>query len=244
MVGVKAEGVGVRFLFDRDQRVVTPTLARLRRRGLELWGLRDAGFEIGPGEAVALIGPSGAGKTTLLRALAGVYAPDAGTLEVSGRVGSLLSIEAGLAGRLTGRENGLLLGVLAGFSRREAKAALDEIKARSGLGESFERPVSSYSQGMRARLGFTVADRSDPEILLLDEVHEALDHEFRELVERRARELLERGGAIVAAGHDHPLLERLCTRAFLMRAGRIERDGPFAEVRRAYFAGGGFGSTP
>ena len=206
--------------------------------------VEDVSLKLLPGQFAGIIGPSGAGKTTLLRAVAGVYSPDAGTLEVSGRVGSLLSIEAGLVGRLTGRENGLLLGVLAGLSRREAKAALDEIKARSGLGESFERPVSSYSQGMRARLGFTVADRSDPEILLLDEVHEALDHEFRELVERRARELLERGGAIVAAGHDHPLLERLCTRAFLMRAGRIERDGPFAEVRRAYFAGGGFGSTP
>jgi ABC-type polysaccharide/polyol phosphate transport system ATPase subunit len=232
--GISAEGLGVRFLFDRDSRVVTPALARLRRRGLELWGLREASFEVGPGEAVALIGPSGAGKTTLLRAIAGVFDCDAGRLDVRGRVGSLLSIEAGLRGRLTGRENSVLLGVLAGFTRSEARAALGEIKARSGLGESFERPVSSYSQGMRARLGFSIATCAGPEILLLDEVHEALDHEFREVVDARAGEIIDRGGILVAAGHDHPLLERLCTRAFLMHAGRIDRDGPFAEVQDAY----------
>ncbi len=235
-VGIRADGLGVRFLFDRDRRVVTPALARLRRRGLELWGLKDVSFEVGPGEAVALVGPSGAGKTTLLRTIAGVFTSDAGRLDVHGRVGSLLSIEAGLLGRLTGRENGVLLGVLAGLSRHEARAALEEIRAASGLGESFERPVSSYSQGMRARLGFAVADRADPQILLLDEVHEALDHAFREVVEERAGEILGRGGVVIAAGHDHPLLERLCTRAFLMREGRVERDGSFAEVQTAYLA--------
>ena len=235
-VTIVAEGLGVRFLFDRDQQVVTPTLARLRRRVSEAWGLRDVSFSIGPGEAVALVGPSGAGKTTLLRVIAGVLSPDAGRLEVRGRVGSLLSIEAGLLGVLSGRENSALLGVLAGLSRREAGAVLEEVKARSGLGGSFERPVSSYSQGMRARLGFAAVEPAGPEILLLDEVHEALDQEFRGVVEVRARGILDGGGIVVAAGHDHPLLERLCTRAFLMREGRIERDGPFAELQAAYLA--------
>jgi ABC-type polysaccharide/polyol phosphate transport system ATPase subunit len=153
---------------------------------------------------------------------------------VRGRVGSLLSIDAGLMATLTGRENAVLLGVLAGLSRRAARGALESVKERSGLGDAFERPVSSYSQGMRARLGFAVADETAPEILLLDEVHEALDHQFREVVEERARELIARGGILVAAGHDHPLLERLCTRGLLMNAGRLAADGPFAEVQRAY----------
>jgi ABC-type polysaccharide/polyol phosphate transport system ATPase subunit len=235
-VSIRAEGLGLRFLFDRDRRVVTPILARLHRRGRETWGLRGVDFEIGPGEAVALLGPSGAGKTTLLRSIAGIFVPDAGTIDVRGRVGSLLSIDAGLMSVLSGRENTALLAVLEGMSRRDARASLETIRERSRLGDAFDRPVSSYSQGMRARLGFAVADETDPEILLLDEVHEALDHEFRDVVEERARAIVDRGGIVVAAGHDHPLLERLCTRAFLMSEGRIERDGPFADVQRDYLA--------
>lgn len=147
---------------------------------------------------------------------------------------SLLSVDAGLLGLLTGRENSVLLGVLVGLSRTESGRALDRVKSRSGLGDAFERPVSSYSQGMRARLGYAVAERVDPEVLLLDEVHEALDHEFRDIIEGAAHQIKEAGGIVVAAGHDHPMLARLCPRALLMRSGRIEADGDFGEVTHAY----------
>jgi ABC-type polysaccharide/polyol phosphate transport system ATPase subunit len=231
---IHADHVGIRFLFDRQRKVVSPALARLHRRGTETWGLRDVSFTIGAGEGVALIGPSGSGKTTLLRTMAGVLQPDLGRLKIEGRVASLLSIEAGLLPVLTGRENALLLGVLAGMTRAEARGALEDVKSRSGLGSHFDRPVSSFSQGMRARLGFAVADSVDPQILLLDEVHEALDHEFRDIVEDRAREILAGGGIIVAAGHDHPMLARLCTRAFLMSKGELAADGGLEELQRIY----------
>jgi ABC-type polysaccharide/polyol phosphate transport system ATPase subunit len=160
--------------------------------------------------------------------------PDRGGIEIEGRVASLLSIEAGLLTVLTGRENALLLGVLAGMTRRDARSALEDVKARSGLGAQFERPVSSFSQGMRARLGFAVADSVNPEILLLDEVHEALDHEFRDIVEQRAGQILADGGIIVAAGHDHDMLARLCTRAFFLSRGELTADGELDEVRHRY----------
>ena len=108
------------------------------------------------------------------------------------------------------------------------------MQAASGLGDSFDLPVSSYSQGMRARLGFAAADEADPQILLLDEVHEALDHDYRSLVQERAREILAGGGIVVAAGHDHPLLEQLSARALWLDQGRIVADGRFAEVSAAY----------
>jgi lipopolysaccharide transport system ATP-binding protein len=233
---IHAEELGVRFLFDHYQRAVTPALARLRRRGTEAWGIQGMGFSIGPGEGVALIGPSGSGKTTVLRLIAGVLSPDAGRLSVNGRVGSLLSTEAGLLGLLTGRENASLLGVLAGMTRAQAEAALEEVKATTHLEDAFERPVLSYSEGMKARLGFAVADQTDPEVLVLDEVHEALDHEFRQIVAERAHRVLESGGIVMAAGHDHPLLETFCERALWLADGRIELDGPFDEVREAYLS--------
>ena len=199
------------------------------------WGLRNVTFSASPGEGVALIGPSGSGKITTLRVLAGVYSPDEGDVLVRGRVGSLLSIEAGLLSLLTGRENALLLGVLGGLSRKGSKRALESVKERSGLGDAFEYPVSAYSQGMRARLGFAVAEEADPRILLLDEVHEALDHEFRTIVQERARALVDAGSIVVATGHDHPLLERLCSRAIYLDKGSIRADGPFSRVQSIYF---------
>jgi ABC-type polysaccharide/polyol phosphate transport system ATPase subunit len=231
---VHAQGAGVSFLFDRQKRVVTPALARLRRRGSTVWGLRGVEARVGPGEGVALIGLTGSGKSTFLRLLAGVYLPDEGRLDLKGRIGSLLSVQAGLLTPLTGRENSVLLGVLGGLTRAEAKRRLGAIKERSGLEDAFERSVSSYSHGMRARLGFAVAASSNPEILLLDEVHEAVDQHYREVIESCAQEVREAGGIVVAAGHDHAVLERMCDRAILFDKGRVAADGPFQEVRAVY----------
>jgi homopolymeric O-antigen transport system ATP-binding protein len=231
---VTTNDLGVHFFFDRQQRVVTPRLARLRRRSSDSWGIRDVSFSIGPGEGVGLIGANGAGKSTLLRAIAGVLPADAGQVEARGQIAALLSIDAGLIPALTGRENCLLLGVLAGLSRREAHNGLAAVQERTRLGDEFEHPVSSYSQGMRARLGFAVADQVVPDILLIDEVHEAIDHDSRALVEERAREIVLAGGIVVAAGHDHDLLARLCDRAVLLRDGAVVDDGDFASVRQTY----------
>ena len=234
MASITATGVGVRFFFDRHRRVMSPTLAGVRRRTTEFWGLRDVGFRIEPGEGVALLGASGAGKTTLLRTMAGIYRPDSGRVTVEGRVAAVLSTEAGLTPTLTGRENAALLGVLAGLSRAESRARLEHVQERSGLGPAFERPVSAFSQGMQARLGFAAADQGDPEVLLLDEVHEALDHEYREVVEHRAKRILADGGVVVATGHDHHLLARFCERALLLSGGTVVADGRFDETQSVY----------
>lgn len=229
-----AEDVGVQFFFNRYLRVVTPGQARLRGTGVTTWGLRDLTFSIERGVGTALIGPSGSGKTTLLRVLAGVYSPDRGRIEIRGRVASLLSIDAGLLSLLTGRENALLLGVLGGLSRRSATRALGTVKERSALGEAFERPVLTYSQGMKARLGLAVAEEANPDILVLDEVHEALDHEFRQFLQERAHALIEAGGIVVAAGHDHPMLASLCSRALWLENGSVREHGPFDQTQPRY----------
>ncbi len=241
---VTLKGAGVRFDFDRQQRVVTPGLARLRRRGRSAWGVHDVDVRIAAGEGVALVGPSGSGKTSLLRLLAGILPCDAGSVTIEGRVGSLLAVEGGLLGPLTGRENALTLSVLAGLDRARAQAELDGLRERSRLGDAFERPVASYSEGMRARLGFSIASAARPDVLLLDEVFEALDHEYRAVVEEYTQELMGRGGVVVAAGHDHDALERICGRALAMRDGEVVDDGPAAEVVAGYRRGGATEDAP
>jgi ABC-type polysaccharide/polyol phosphate transport system ATPase subunit len=233
---INCDDVGVKFQLDRARKVVTPAHARLVRSGETVWGLESVTLEVKPGEAIALVGRSGSGKTTLLRVMAGVLPADRGSLSIRGRVGSLLAIDAGLLSRLTGEENALLLAVLAGMTRREAAAAMPLIREISGLGAAFDRPVSAWSQGMRARLGFAVADCMRPDVLLLDEVHEALDHEFRAVIEERAHALKLGGGIVVAAGHDHGLLERVCDRAVLIQDGRVVDDGPVDRVAGDYVA--------
>ncbi|MEJ7784963.1 MAG: ATP-binding cassette domain-containing protein [Solirubrobacteraceae bacterium] len=230
MSAIRVEGLGVRFGFDRQRRPVTPIAARIRRRCTFGWAVRDLTLAIGPGETVGLIGANGAGKTTLLRVLAGVLPADTGRAHVDGRVGSLLSIQAGVTSSLTGRENALLLGVLNGSSRREARRCLEQVREHSGLDDAFDRPVSTYSQGMRARLGLAVVTQKRPEVLLLDEVHEALDAEFRGVMEEHARRVADDGGIVVAAGHDRAELARLCSRAVLLDQGRVAGDGALVEI--------------
>jgi ABC-type polysaccharide/polyol phosphate transport system ATPase subunit len=213
---VAAEGVGIRFAFDRQKRPMTPGMARLRRRSTSGWGIRDVSLTLEAGDSLALVGSNGAGKTTLLRVIAGVLIPDEGRVSVTGRIGSLLSIDAGLILPLTGRENCQLLAVLAGMSRAAARESVPAVKDRSGLGAAFEMPVATYSQGMRARLGFAVIEHASPDVLLLDEVHEALDLGFRTELELCAARIRARGGVVIAAGHDHSALARLCDSALAL----------------------------
>jgi homopolymeric O-antigen transport system ATP-binding protein len=231
---VALERVGVRFDFDRRSRVVTPVVSHLRRIRTTTWGLREVDLWLESGAGMALVGPTGSGKTTLLRVLAGVLPADEGSVAVRGRVGSLLATEVGLQALLTGRENSLLLGVLAGLSMAETRMRMDEIAARAKLGDAFDRPIHTYSHGMRARLHLAAIQSVSTQVLLLDEVFEALDHEFRAIVEAYARELREAGGIVVAAGHDHVALERICPRAVWLESGRVRAEGPFAEVIPAY----------
>ena len=233
---VEARELGIRFTFDRQGRPVTRGMTRLRRHTKFRFGLRGVNFTARPGEGIGLIGPNGAGKTTLLRALAGVYVPDEGDVTVRGQLGPLLSVTAGLVPLLTGREACTHLAILAGMDPDRARDELDAIQRDSELGDHFDDLVSSYSQGMRARLGFATIARLRPRVLLLDEVHQAFDLEFRTTLEERARAIVADGGTVIAAGHDHPALARICDRALLLRDGHLEADGPFDEVAAGYAA--------
>jgi ABC-type polysaccharide/polyol phosphate transport system ATPase subunit len=198
---------------------------RRRARGTDVWALRDASLRIEPGEAVGLVGRNGSGKTTLLKLVAGIMKPTTGSVEVGGRVGSLLELGAGFHPDFTGRENVYLNGSLLGLPRRVVREHLDEIVAFAGIDEFLDLPVRTYSSGMAMRLGFAVAAHLDVDVLLLDEVFAVGDEEFQRKCFGKIFEFKQRGGTIVFVSHDASAVERLCERTVLLRGGHVEFDG-------------------
>jgi lipopolysaccharide transport system ATP-binding protein len=192
--------------------------------------LRGLSFTVAPGERVALIGHNGAGKTTLLRTLAGVYEPVGGRLEVEGAIGSLIDPAAGMDPLATGRENIVLRGLFRGLDEAQSQAVAEEVGRFSGLGEFLDVPVRTYSAGMSVRLSFAAATVMAPDILLMDEWFLAGDADFMERAQERLEGLVERAEILVLATHDMGSVRRWCTRAIRLASGRIEADGPVAEV--------------
>ena len=196
--------------------------------------LDDVSLEAKRGEAVGIIGPNGSGKSTMLGLIAGVIQPQAGTVEVLGRVAPLLELGAGFHYELTGRENIVLNAVLMGLTRREVAQRLDAIVAFSGLEAFLEEPLRTYSSGMVARLGFSVAAHLDPDILLIDEILAVGDANFQAKCHERLSDFRRQGATLVIVSHAIEDIRLLCDRVVWLEAGRIAMEGEPGEVLEAY----------
>jgi ABC-type polysaccharide/polyol phosphate transport system ATPase subunit len=235
---IRVERVSRRFrVYPQPVRTLKEMLvARGRVKGRDVDALTDVSFAVDPGEAVGLIGRNGSGKTTLLKIVAGIIRPSDGRASVGGRVGSLLELGAGFHPEFTGRENVYLNGSILGLKREAIRRHMAEIEAFSELERFMELPVRTYSSGMVMRLGFAVAAHLDVDVLLLDEVFAVGDEEFQRKCFGKIHEFKQRGGTIVFVSHDAAAVERLCTRAVLLRQGRLEFDGPVREAITRYHA--------
>lgn len=207
------------------------------------WALRDVSFDVGPGEALGIIGPNGSGKSTVLRLLAKILRPDEGRVVVRGpngrraKLGALIELDAGFHYELTGRENIYLQGAVLGMRRDEIAKRFDEIVEFGELAPFIDTPVKHYSNGMIARLGFSIAAHLDPDILVIDEVLAAGDDAFqRKAFERIASTVRSEIPAIVVSHQLHRIAE-LCTRAILLTRGRVIAAGSAAECIQAYVTG-------
>jgi ABC-type polysaccharide/polyol phosphate transport system ATPase subunit len=208
-----------------SRRLKDLVVARRRARPTDVVALRDVSFQVEPGSAIGLVGRNGSGKTTLLRLISGIIKPTSGSVDVGGRVGSLLELGAGFHPDLTGRENVFLNGSIHGLKRAYVREQLDEIVAFAGLEEFIDLPVRTYSSGMYMRLGFAIAAHIDADVLLLDEVFAVGDEQFQRKCFGKIFEFKQRGGTIVFVSHDASAVERLCDRAVLLRNGSVEFDG-------------------
>ncbi|MBL7250152.1 ABC transporter ATP-binding protein [Alloalcanivorax sp. C16-2] len=171
-------------------------------------------FELYRGETLGIVGHNGAGKSTLLRALAGIIQPDSGTVINHGVTVSLLALQAGFDGELPGTDNAVLSAMLLGYTRRQARERLPGIAEFAELGEFMHEPVKTYSSGMRARLGFSVAMHLTPDVLLLDEVLAVGDKHFRKKAEREMLKKMHSDQTIVFVSHSEQQVQRLCDRVF------------------------------
>jgi ABC-2 type transport system ATP-binding protein len=204
------------------------------RREPTYTALDDVSLEVKEGEVVGLVGRNGAGKSTLLRVIAGVYRPDRGTAKRAGRVSLLAGLGVGFSGHLSGRENIYMYGAILGHPRRVMDKLLDGIIDFSGLHEFIDQPLRTYSNGMKARLGFSVASATRPEILLIDEVLAVGDADFRTRSTERIKTMMNEAGTVLIASHSLGMIKEVCGRAILVEKGRITADGLPQQVVRAY----------
>jgi lipopolysaccharide transport system ATP-binding protein len=210
-----------------------PDLIR-RLRADRFLALDDVSLEAKRGEALGIIGPNGSGKSTMLGLIAGVIQAQAGTVEVLGRVAPLLELGAGFHYELTGRENIVLNAILLGLTRREVAKRLDAIVAFSGLEAFLDEPLRTYSSGMVARLGFSVAAHLDPDILLIDEILAVGDAHFQAKCHERLTDFRRHGMTLVIVSHAIKDIRLLCDRVVWLEAGRIAMEGEPGEVLEAY----------
>lgn len=200
------------------------------------WALRDVSFDLFSGETLGIIGRNGVGKSTLLRVLAGIIAPNTGKMSLhrSGLRISLISLQAGFVPFLSGRENAILSGMLLGATKKEILSKMDDIVSFSELDGFIDQPVNTYSTGMRARLGFSVAFYVDPDVILLDEVLGVGDVSFRKKSTTAMKERMKSDKTVVMVSHSTVILQEVCDRLVWIENGKTQAEGKVPVILDAY----------
>ena len=228
-IAINVEDLGIQYNLKLTRKQ-TLRQSLTRRAKVELadphfWALRDVSFKVVHGESLGVIGPNGAGKSTLLQVLAGIITPSAGVVEVDGHISSLLSLGAGFDGDLSGRDIIRVAGAVMGLAHAVVEERLAGMVDFADLGPFIDAPIKTYSSGMKARLGFSIATSVEPDILLLDEVLSTGDAAFREKSKARVLELVTEAKAIVLVTHDMAWVSEYCNKAMLLEKGRIVAVG-------------------
>ena len=209
--------------FGRGQRAVK-----------EIEAIKNVSFQVRTGTAMGIIGSNGSGKSTLMRAMAGILPPTSGSIEVWGRASTLLALGVGFNHDLSGRENIILGGLASGLSRRDVEERADEVAEWTELGDFIDMPMQTYSSGMSARVGFSVAVHMKPDILMIDEALSTGDAHFREKATAKMAELRESARAMFVVSHGLDSIKEMCNEAMWLDRGKLMMRGEPADVVDTY----------
>lgn len=235
---ITLQDVAVRYRVPQERIPTFKEYAIRRLRGQmkyhSFWALQNINLEIYPGEVFGIIGPNGAGKSTLLKVIARVLHPTRGRVRITGRVAPLLELGAGFDTELTGSENIYLNGAILGYTKAQIDAIFPEIVEFSGLREFINAPLRTYSTGMFARLGFSVATASRPDILIVDEILGVGDAEFQTKSYERIQSFKASGTTILLVSHSLQRVEEICSRAMWLDHGEIISIGFARNVAMQY----------
>lgn len=220
--------------FDKGSELKERLLFRSRNRYEERWVLNGVSFEVKKGEAIGLIGHNGCGKSTTLKLLSKIIYPDTGSIEMKGRVSSLIELGAGFHPDMSGRENIYTNAAIFGLTKKEIDARFDDIVAFSELEKFIDNPVRTYSSGMYMRLAFSVAINVNADILLIDEILAVGDSNFQAKCFNRLREIKAHGTTIVIVSHSLSQIEQICDRTIWLQSGLIQGEGSPRDIHPVY----------
>lgn len=223
-----------RIYYDKGQSLKERLIFKNRSRYEDRWVLKGISFTIKRGEAIGLIGENGCGKSTLLKLMTKILYPNSGTVQMNGRISSLIELGAGFHPDMSGRENIYTNASIFGLNRKEIDERIDEIIDFSELGNFIDNPVRTYSSGMYMRLAFSVAINVDADILLIDEILAVGDASFQAKCFNKLQEIRQKGTTIVIVSHDTAAIAKLCNRAIWINDGLLQLDGNTNDVLNTY----------
>lgn len=214
---------------------VRKSLGQIRQRRDCYEALKGVSFTVPKGKIIGIIGKNGSGKSTTLNALAGIFSPDSGTIDLKGHSISLLSIGVGFQREMTGRENIILSGMLLGFSEEQVREKEPEIVEFAELGEFIDMPVRTYSSGMYSKLAFSITAILETDIMLIDEVLSVGDQKFKKKSYNKMKSLISNEDrTVVIVSHSIETLKELCDTVMWMHDGQIKRIGEPGPVLEEY----------